>query len=147
MKKALCSQDKGLPWEEDLPFAEESGLCENDFSECSYESEDIPHDPHFHMEEISHLLDQMVMDIQHLEIELVRARYRLSFYLNPPYDEYLRVEIFSSMGGRYQGDPVFDEYLYYRGFKEYEDAIDTPFHVNRMQRLAKGYDDHPDMYP
>ena len=145
MKKALHFLDRGLLWEE-TPFAEESGLCENDFSDDS-DGPDIPYDPHFHMEDISQLLDQMVMDIQHLEVELVRARYRLSFYLKPPYDEYLRAEIFSSMGGRYQGDPVFDEYLNYRGFEEYEDAIDTPFHVKRMQRLAKGYDDHPDMYP
>ncbi len=60
-------------------------------------------------------LDQMVMDIQHLELEVIRARYKLSFFLRPPYDEYLRMEIFSSMGSRYGGDPVYDQYLSYCG--------------------------------
>jgi len=101
----------------------------------------------FDMAEVSHLLDQMIMDIQHLELEIVRTRYRLSFYLKPPYDEYLRMDIFSSMGTRYGGDPVYDEYLTYCGLGEYDDAIDTSFHVQRMQRLARGYDDYPDMYP
>ena len=36
--------------------------------------------------------------IQHLELEVIRGRYKLSFFLKPPYDEYLRMEIFSSMG-------------------------------------------------
>ena len=93
------------------------------------------------------LLDQMVMDIQHLELEVIRARYKLSFFLRPPYDEYLRMEIFSSMGSRYGGDPVYDQYLSYCGLKEYDDAIDTPFHLKRKRRLAKGHDDYPDYYP
>ena len=146
MKKTLLTPDRGLPWEE-TPFAEETGAGKNDLVSGPEESGGIPYGPCFHIEEICQLLDEMIMDIQHLEVEVVRARYKLSFYLEPPYDEYLRMEIFNSMGGRYQGDPVFDEYLNYRGFKEYEDAIDTPFHVNRLNRLAKGYDDHPDLYP
>ena len=89
----------------------------------------------------------MVMDIQHLEIEIVRARYKLSFHLTPPYDEYMRMEIFSGMGRRYGGDPVYDAYLAIRGFDEYDDAIDTAFHVDRMLRLSDGHDDYPDMYP
>lgn len=96
---------------------------------------------------VSRLLDRMVMDIQHLEVELVRTRYRLSFFLDRPYDEYMRMELFSGMGGRYGGDPAYDRYLRYRGFSEDEDAIDTPFHVRRMIRLANGYDDYPDLYP
>jgi len=31
---------------------------------------------------VSHLLDQMIMDIQHLELEVIRARYKLNFFLN-----------------------------------------------------------------
>ena len=64
-----------------------------------------------------------------------------------PYNGYLRTEIFSSLGTRYGGDPVYDQYLSYCGLKEYDDAIDTPFHLNRKQRLAAGYDDYPDQYP
>ena len=40
----------------------------------------------------------MVMDIQHLELEVIRARYKLSLFLDPPYNGYLRTEIFSTWG-------------------------------------------------
>lgn len=106
-----------------------------------------PEEPSFTITEIARLLDRMIMDIQHLELETVRARYKLSFHLDPPYDEYLRMEIFSSLGSRYGGDPVYDNYLSYSGLGEDEDAIDTPFHVNKMLRLQGGHDDYPDYYP
>ena len=130
MMSSMPPFDEGLPWEEEV-------LDVPDLPDCIAPASGEYGDP----------LDQMVMDIQHLEVELVRTRYRLSFYLKDPYDEYLRMELFSSMGGRYQGNPAFDEYLRYRGFSEGEDAIDTPFHVSRMLRLADGHDDYPDMYP
>ena len=47
----------------------------------------------------------------------------------------------------YGGDPVYDRYLSYCGMGEYDDAIDTPFHAKRKQRLAAGHDDYPDQYP
>ena len=135
---------------EELPWASEE-LMHEERPEGTYCcGEDVhgqPWEPTLTMDEVSHLLDQMIMDIQHLELEVVRARYKLSFYLSPPYDGYLRQEIFSSMGSRYGGDPVYEKYLSLRGFGEYDDAVDTPFHVKRMQRLAKGYDDYPDLYP
>ena len=132
-----------LPWETEDP---ETGIIDSK----EIDGEDVygaPWEPTLTIDEVSHLLDQMVMDIQHLELEVIRARYKLSFFLRPPYDEYLRMEIFSSMGSRYGGDPVYDQYLSYCGLKEYDDAIDTPFHLKRKRRLAKGYDDYPDYYP
>lgn len=114
---------------------------------CNEEGLEQPEDLVFTMDEISHLLDQMIMDIQHLELEVVRARYKLSFYLSPPHGEWLRQEIFSSMGSRYAGDPVYDSYLSYHGLSKNDDAIDTPFHLKRMERLAAGHDDYPDLYP
>lgn len=136
-----------LPWE--LPWSEES---ESECSECDegYYGEDVhvyPWEPTLSIDEVSHLLDKMVMDIQHLELEVIRARYKLTDVLMPPYDEYLRSEIFSNMGTRYGGDPVYDQYLSHCGFGEYDDAIDTPFHVRRKRRLASGNDDFPDLYP
>ena len=117
------------------------------FPQClPWETED-PESRNNICDEVSHLLDRMVMDIQHLELEVIRARYKLSLFLDPPYNGYLRTEIFSSLGTRYGGDPVYDQYLSYCGLKEYDDAIDTPFHLNRKQRLAAGYDDYPDQYP
>ena len=133
-----------LPWS-----SETQDHGENPKNTCN-DREDVhghPFEPIFTLDEVGHLLDQMIMDIQHLELEVVRARYKLSFYLSPPYDEYLRQEIFSSMGSRYGGDPVYDKYLSYCGLGEYDDAIDTPFHLKRMWRLAAGHDDYPDLYP
>ena len=116
-----------LPWETEYP---ETGTADSK----EINGEDVhgaPWEPTLTIDEVSHLLDQMVMDIQHLELEVIRARYKLSFFLRPPYDEYLRMEIFSSMGSRYGGDPVYDKYLSYCGLSEYDDAIDTPFHLKR----------------
>lgn len=143
MMSSMPPFDEGLPWEEEVLDVPDLPDC---IAPASGEYGD-PREDSIDISTLSRLLDQMVMDIQHLEVELVRTRYRLSFYLKDPYDEYLRMELFSSMGGRYQGNPAFAEYLRYRGFSEGEDAIDTPFHVSRMLRLADGHDDYPDMYP
>lgn len=143
MNDQNSSFPRDLPWEEEDP---ETGAAD---SKETY-GEDVhgaPWEPTLTIDEVSHLLDLMIMDIQHLELEVIRARYKLSFFLRPPYDEYLRMEIFSSMGSRYGGDPVYDQYLSNCGLKEYDDAIDTPFHLKRKRRLAKGYDDYPDYYP
>jgi len=133
-----------LPWENEAPESENHACGEGYYGEAVHGA---PWEPTLTIDEVSRLLDQMVMDIQHLELEVIRARYKLSFFLVPPYDEYLRAEIFSSMGTRYGGDPVYDQYLSYCGLGEYDDAIDTPFHLKRKQRLAVGHDDYPDQYP
>jgi len=143
MTPSMLPFDEGLPWEEEFQDAPDLPV----FSDPFYGGYEDPTEISIGITALSRLLDQMVMDIQHLEVELVRTRYRLSFHLPPPHGEYLRMEIFSGMGGRYQGNPAFDEYLRYRGFREDEDAVDTPFHVARMLRLANGYDDYPDLYP
>ena len=144
MKDQNSSFPWDLPWETEVPEDNKTPCCD----ECN--GEDVhgaPWEPTLTIEEVSHLLDQMIMDIQHLELEVIRARYKLSFFLEPPFDEYLRMEIFSSMGTRYGGDPVYDKYLSHCGLSEYDDAIDTPFHLERKWRLAKGHDDYPDYYP
>lgn len=146
-------KDERCPFLEDLPWDTEDQESRNSTDNMGLWGEDVPEysweipEPTFSRVEVYQLLDQMVMDIQHLELEVIRARYKLSFYLSPPYDEYLRMEIFSGMGTRYGGDPVYDKYLSYCGLDEYEDAIDTSFHLERKRRLAKGHDDHPDLYP
>lgn len=145
-KETISGYRKEFPWDKETAFHDT--VNEN---ECAGSASDsISHDsmePALSIFEVSNLIDQMVMDIQHLELEIVRTRYRLSFHLPSPYDEYMREEIFNGMGSRYGGNDVYDKYLSLRGYKEYEDAIDTPFHVKRIQRLAQGYDDYPDLYP
>ena len=146
-KNPILEPAQELPWDDEektVPGPDE------EWEEDACPPDDVqwnPWEPTLSIYDVSKLIDQMVMDIQHLELEIVRTRYKLSFHLEPPYDEYMRMEIFSGMGSRYGGDPVYDEYLSLRGFGEYDDAIDTPFHVRRMQRLARGYDDYPDLYP
>ena len=143
----MNDQNSSFPW--DLPWETEDPETGSANSK-EINGEDVhgaPWEPTLTIDEVSHLLDQMVMDIQHLELEVIRARYKLSFFLRPPYDEYLRMDIFSSKGSRYGGDSVYDQYLSYCGIKEYEDAIDTPFHLKRKRRIAKGHDDYPDYYP
>ena len=137
-----------FPWGTLSDKEDPSDNCNVLSEEChdGYEG-GCPEEATYTIAEIAHLLDQMIMDIQHLELETVRARYKLSFHLAPPYDEYLRMEIFSSLGSRYGGDPVYDDYLTYSGLGEDEDAIDTPFHLSRMRRLREGHDDYPDYYP
>ena len=143
MMSSMPPFDEGLPWEEEVLDVPDLPDC---IAPASGEYGD-PQENSIDISTLSRLLDQMVMDIQHLELEVIRARYRLSFFLNPPYDKYLRSEIFSNMGTRYGGDPVYDRYLSYCGMGEYDDAIDTPFHAKRKQRLAAGHDDYPDQYP
>ena len=142
MKDQECSFPWDLPWE-----TEDTENASNSEEPLGEDVHGAPWEPTLTIDEVSRLLDQMVLDIQHLELEVIRARYKLSFFLTPPYDEYLRMEIFSSMGTRYGGDPVYDEYLSYCGLGEYDDAIDTPFHLKRKRRLAAGHDDYPDYYP
>ena len=145
-RKTIPESLQEFPWEEE---STDNGLVAgDDYEACPPDDAQWdPGEPTLSICDVGDLIDQMVMDIQHLELEVVRARYKLSFHLMPPYDEYMRMEIFSSLGSRYGGDPVYSKYLFLRGFGEYDDAIDTPFHVKRMQRLAKGYDDYPDLYP
>ena len=138
------------PFPQDLTWETREPGCENNACHGRYYGEAVHStswEPTLTVDEVSRLLDRMVMDIQHLELEVIRARYKLSFFLAPPYDRYLRTEIFSSLGTRYGGDPVYDQYLSHCGLGEYDDAIDTPFHLNRKQRLAAGHDDYPDLYP
>ena len=136
-----------FPWDDIETEVHDPGT-ENDNGACPPDAVQWdPRDPNVKLCEVCDLIDKMIMDIQHLEVEVVRTRYKLSFHLDPPYDEYMRMELFSGMGSRYAGEPVYDEYLSFRGFCEYDDAIDTPFHVKRMQRLAEGHDDYPDLYP
>lgn len=144
MKDRNSSFPQDLPWETEDSENDGSTFGEGYYGEAV---RGAPWDPTLTIDEVSRLLDRMIMDIQHLELEVIRSRYKLSFFLVPPYDEYLRAEIFSGMGTRYGGDPVYDQYLSYNGLGEYDDAIDTPFHLNRKRRLAAGHDDYPDQYP
>lgn len=79
MKDQNSSFPWDLPWEAEDPESDER----TSINECH--GEDVhgaPWEPTLTIDEVSHLLDQMIMDIQHLELEVIRARYKLSFFLN-----------------------------------------------------------------
>ena len=80
----MKDQSSSFPW--DLPWGPEDP--EDNKTPCNDEchGEDVhgaPWEPTLTVEEVSHLLDQMIMDIQHLELEVIRARYKLSSFLEP----------------------------------------------------------------
>ena len=137
MKDQNDSFPCNLPWETKKPENDRKDYAKGSFSEDAH---GVPCEPTITIGKVSHLPDQMLLGIQHLELEVSRARYIMSFYLGPPYGECLRMEIFSNMGTQYGGGPVYDEYLSYYGLSEYNDAIDTPFHLKRKQRLAAPQD-------
>lgn len=112
MKNQIGPFPQCLPWETEDPESGNNICREGYYGEAVHGA---PWEPALTIDEVSHLLDRMVMDIQHLELEVIRARYKLSLFLDPPYNGYLRTEIFSSLGTRYGGDPVYDQYLSYCG--------------------------------
>lgn len=61
--------------------------------------------------EYCQLIEYLIQDMQHLETELVRTRLELSQHLPSPYDEALRSDILSDLGGRYSDHPAYRRYL------------------------------------
>lgn len=57
------------------------------------------------------LIDLLIKDIQHLELEVVKTRYELSYYLPSPENEFLRSDILSNLAGRHSGYPAYDSYV------------------------------------
>ena len=104
MKDQNSSFRQDLPWETEDLESETNSCGEEYYGEAVHCA---PWEPALSIDEVGRLLDRMVMDIQHLELEVIRARYKLSFFLVPPYDEYLRAEIFGGMGTRYGGATLF----------------------------------------
>ena len=84
MKDQNSSFPWDLPWEPEDPEDNKTPCCDECYGEDVHGA---PWEPTLTIEEVSHLLDQMVMDIQHLELEVIRARYKLSFFLEPPFNE------------------------------------------------------------
>ena len=85
------------------------------------------------------LVDAMVLDIQHLKAETIRARYELSQKFDPDHKWITTVDILSNLDMPHYDSMAYQQYVstYYDGgdpmsFKEYVDS---------MVRLAQGIDD------
>ena len=77
----MNDQNSSFPW--DFPWKTEdpeTGIADSKEIDDEY-VHDAPWEPTLTIDGVSHLLDQMVMDIQHLELEVIRVRYKLSFFL------------------------------------------------------------------
>ncbi len=61
--------------------------------------------------EFCQLIEYLILDIQHLEIEVVATRFELSRHLDPPHGDNLRYDILSDLSGRYFDHPAYTKYL------------------------------------
>lgn len=57
------------------------------------------------------LIDYLIQDLKHLEVEVVKTRFELSQYLPAPHDESLRSDILSDLAGRYGDHPAYQRYI------------------------------------
>jgi len=87
------------------------------------------------------LIDLLVNDIVHLEGEVVRTRYALSTYLEPPYDVCLRSDILSDLAGRYSDDPAYQ--IYMKLLYNNQDPMESDECVQLMNKLANGNNGRP----
>jgi hypothetical protein len=84
--------------------------------------------------EFCKLIDLLIKDIQHLESEVVKTRYELSYHLNSYEQECLRSEILSNLAGRYGGTPAYDSYV--QLFYNKQDPMESTEWVTHICNLA-----------
>ena len=86
--------------------------------------------------EFCKLVDALNNDVIHLEAELVSTRYELSQYLKEPHNEFLRSDIFSSLGARHSGNAAYDTYVQLYCFNQ--DPMEAEEKNRFMRELARG---------
>jgi len=89
--------------------------------------------------EFCELIDDLIKDIKHLESETVRTRYELSRHLEYPFDEYLRSDILSDLGRRYNDHPAYQVYI--QLLYNNQDPMETEEWCEHICRLAHGHVD------
>ena len=84
------------------------------------------------------LIDQLLHDIQHLELECISTRYLLSQQMDPEPGELLRMDILRNLGGRHGDNPAYVLYknLLYDGgdpmnFQDYHAKVREACKANR----------------
>jgi len=91
------------------------------------------------LSEFCQLIDELIKDIKHLESETVRTCYELSRHLESPYDEYLRSDILSDLGRRYNDHPAYQVYIQF--LYNNQDPMETDEWCEHICRLAHGHVD------
>ncbi|ETA82502.1 hypothetical protein T472_0200775 [Youngiibacter fragilis 232.1] len=86
--------------------------------------------------EFCELIECLIQDIQHLETETVKARYKLSQHLTPPHDENVRNEILSDLASSYYEYPAYGIYLAL--MHSNENPMESDEYVKHLLNTAKG---------
>lgn len=86
--------------------------------------------------EFCQLIEYLILEIQHLEIEVVATRFELSRHLDPPHGDNLRNEVLSDLGGRYFDHPAYTKYLelFHGGL----DPMDSDEWIQLITEAARG---------
>lgn len=85
----------------------------------------------------SALVDHLLEDIQHLELECISTRYLLSRHMDEEQGELLRMDILENLGNHlYKEDPAYElyKYLMYAG----GDPIEFHDYLVKVQKAVKG---------
>lgn len=82
------------------------------------------------------LIDHLISDIQHLELECISTRYLLSRHMDPEQGELLRSDILENLGQRYSDDPAYQMFknLMYDG----GDPMDFHEYVFNVRAACRG---------
>ncbi len=82
------------------------------------------------------LVDNLVKDIQHLELECISTRYLLSQYMDEEQGEFLRMDILENLGRRFHDDPAYTLYrnLLYDG----GDPMEFRDYLVKVREAGKG---------
>lgn len=84
------------------------------------------------------LIDKLIQQVQHLELECISTRYLLSQYMEEDHGELLRMDIMENLGDRFTDDPAYELYkqLMYDG----GDPMDFhSYHIKRKEASTGKY--------
>ena len=82
------------------------------------------------------LIDELLKDIQHLELECISTRYQLSQHMDEDHGELLRSDILENLGRRYYNSPayqLFTEIQYDGG-----DPMEFRDYLIKVRKACKG---------
>ena len=85
---------------------------------------------------LCNLVDNLVKDIQHLELECISTRYLLCQHMDKEQGELLRMDILENLGHRFGNDPAYALYknLMYDG----GDPMDFRDYLFKVREACKG---------
>lgn len=90
-------------------------------------------------DELCSLIDWLVMDIVHLEEEVVKWRAALYPYLSPEDADNLKSDIFDNLAERHTDEEIYQ--LYLRVMNRKSDPMESDEHSETMKRLRDGRDE------